>query len=235
MYCPITYLLDQEPCMTDAWQQAFEDISGVHVVQDDFTSFMDTHPQVDCIVAPGNSYGLMDAGYDAAIVSYYGEGLKHAVQRKILDEWFGEQPVGTSMSIEHAGITLVHTPVMRVPSVVRDPMVVYHATRSALIEAMRRGVKAVVLPAFGAGCGKVPHDVVARLMAQAYKQLLNPPSELTWHYAHSLDLPDSLQHALREVQSIPLVDRSDFDYSDPDGLKRERLISRGYATEGDFE
>ncbi|SEO76466.1 macro domain-containing protein [Denitrobacterium detoxificans] len=235
MNLPTIYLLDQEPGMVSVWALAFEGIPVVHVVQDDFAGFMDVHPQVDCIVAPGNSYGLMDAGYDAAIISYFGEGLKHAVQRKILDDWFGEQPVGTSMSIEHAGITLVHTPVMRVPSVVRDSMVVYHAARSALIEAMRRGVKAVVLPAFGAGCGKVPHDVVARLMAQAYRQLADPPAELSWHYAHSLDLPDSLQHALREVQSIPLVDRSDFDYSDLDGLKRERLISRGYATEGDFE
>ncbi len=178
--------------MTDAWQQAFEAIPGVYVVQDDFASFMDAHPRVDCVVAPGNSYGLMDAGYDAAIVSYYGEGLKHAVQRKILGDWFGEQPVGTSISVEYAGITLVHTPVMRVPSVVRDPMVVYHATRSALIEAMRGGVKTVVFPAFGAGCGKVAHDVVARLMAQAYRQLANPPANLSWHYTHLLNLPDSL-------------------------------------------
>lgn len=192
MNLPTIYLLDQEPGMASAWEHAFHGISGIHVVQDDFASFMDAHPQVDCIVAPGNSYGLMDAGYDAAIISYYGEGLKHAVQRKILDVWFGEQPVGASITVEYAGITLVHTPVMRVPSVVRDPMAVYHATRSALIEAMRGGAKAVVLPAFGAGCGKVPYDVVARLMAQAYRQLANPPAELSLHYAHSLDLPDSL-------------------------------------------
>ncbi|MBE6466001.1 macro domain-containing protein [Denitrobacterium detoxificans] len=192
MNLPTIYLLDVAPGMTDAWNRAFQSIPGVHVAQDDFARFMDAHPQVDCVVAPGNSYGLMDAGYDAAIVSYFGEGLKRAVQRKILDDWFGEQPVATSISVEYAGITLVHTPVMRVPSVVRDPMVVYHATRSALIEAMCGGVKAIALPAFGAGCGKVPHDVVARLMAQAYRRLANPPANLSWSYAHSLDLPDSL-------------------------------------------
>lgn len=46
---------------------------------------------------------------------------------------------------------------------------------------------------------------------------------------------EDLQRALNEVRSIAIVDRGDFYISDPESLKRERLISRGYATESDFE
>ena len=87
-------------------------------------------------------------------------------------------------------MTFIHTPVMRVPSAVVDPMLVYHCMRTALIEAMRCGVETMVIPAWGAGCGMLPFDTVAELMAAAYFQVKNPPSKLDWDYANSRQLPD---------------------------------------------
>ena len=80
---------------------------------------------------------------------------------------------------------------LRVPSAIVDPMVVYHAMRSTLIEAMRKGVQTMVVSAFGAGCGMLPFDTVAGLMAAAYRQVASPPKEISWDYANSRgELPD---------------------------------------------
>lgn len=74
-----------------------------------------------------------------------------------------------------------------------DPMVVYHCTRSALLEAMRNGASAMAFPAFGAGTGMVPFETVARLMGEAYDQVASPPEALDWRNAHSRSLPDTVR------------------------------------------
>ena len=61
-----------------------------------------TH-KVQCVVSPANSYGSMDGGYDAAIIDYFGIQLEKAVQKYILDNFYGEQPVGTSFTIDIPG------------------------------------------------------------------------------------------------------------------------------------
>ena len=144
---PEIYLLDRNASMVAAWQEAFENAANVIAVRGYFDCFMDEHPEVDCVVSPANSFGIMDGGYDRVITGYFGRSLMEAVQRKIVDVWLGEQPVGTSISVEYNGMTLVHTPAMRVPSTIADPMVVYHCMRTALIEAMRCGVETMVVPA----------------------------------------------------------------------------------------
>lgn len=191
MKMPKTYLLDRSAGMVAAWEDAFEGVPGVVAVRGEFSRFMDGHPEVDCVVSPANSYGIMDGGYDRAITDYFGTSLMEAVQQKIVGEWLGEQPIGTSISVEYEGITLIHTPAMRAPSEIADPMVVYHCMRTALIEAMRCGAERMVVPAWGAGCGMLPFGVVADLMAKAYFQVANPPKRLDWEYVNSLRLPDT--------------------------------------------
>ncbi len=190
MNLPKIYLLSISLNMVDAWNDAFEGEPNVIIAHDDLARFMDKHPAVDCIVSPASSYGLMDGGYDYAITKYFGKELMRAVQSRILDAWFGEQPVGTSISVKHKGITLIHTPTMRVPSTIVDPMVVYHSMRSTMIEALRDNVRIMVVPAFGAGCGMLPFDVVATLIAAAYRQVADPPTGINWEYATSRLLPD---------------------------------------------
>lgn len=67
---PTIYLLDRSAGMVAAWQDVFEGESDITAVQDDFTHFMDKHPEIDCIVSPANSYGIMDGGYDRVITDF---------------------------------------------------------------------------------------------------------------------------------------------------------------------
>ena len=62
------------------WKRQFGDAEDVDVVLDEFDHFMDGH-EIQCIVSPANSYGIMDGGYDAAIINYFGMDLMLDVQK----------------------------------------------------------------------------------------------------------------------------------------------------------
>lgn len=163
------------------WKRQFFGAEDVNVVLDDFGHFMDKH-KVQCIVSPANSYGIMDGGYDAAITDYFGVKLMHNVQKYILENYFGEQPVGSSFIIDIPGTSqkLIHTPTMRIPSRIKDPHIVYQCTRTTLMTAIQNNVESIVIPAFGAATGKVSRIAVAELMKSAYDQIKNPPKKLNW-------------------------------------------------------
>ncbi len=178
------FLLDRNPDITQMWKLYFSDIPDVKVVCDNFTHFMEAH-DVECIVSPANSYGLMDGGYDAAISDYFGKALIPAVQAYIREHFFCEQPVGTSFIIDIPNSTkkLIHTPTMRIPSIIKDPLVVYQCMRTTLICAMQNNVKSIVIPAFGGHCGGVSPVKLALLMRAGYEQLQDMPEKIDWNYA----------------------------------------------------
>ena len=59
-------------------------------------------PPHDCFVTAANSYGIMTAGIDAAVVRFHGQDPVRRIQNRIQDEHLGEQPIGTC-SIEPTG------------------------------------------------------------------------------------------------------------------------------------
>lgn len=183
------YLLSVDSAMTREWKRYFHGCPDVTVVNMAFHTFMGQY-EVEGIATPGNSYGLMDGGYDVAVIDYFGLGLEMEVRRRIKKEWDGEQVVGTSLLVDIPGSQkkLLHTPSMRVPCPIKDPMVAYHCMRSTLLLAKRRKLKSVVIPAFGGSCGQLRPKTIAELMKEAYDQINNPPDEIDWEYALRADL-----------------------------------------------
>lgn len=181
-----TYLLDTNEEIARAWRGAFANTDAI-VINRSLADFL-CGDDVECVVSPANGFGLMDGGYDQAITDWYGPELQKLVQRRIISEWYGEQPVGTSLFIETDSWPpyLIHTPTMRYPKPIIDIETIYHCTRSALICAMQHKADSVVLPAFGAGCGLVPPAYCARMMAKAYQQILTPPKSISWDYVFAI-------------------------------------------------
>lgn len=175
------YLLSNDKDCYDAFHHYFWKEKDVLPVYADFSDFMRIY-QVECVVSPANSFGIMDGGYDEAITAYYGGALQKSVQAYILSHYYGEQPVGTSFIIDTGrdGQKLIHTPTMRTPSVIREHKVIYQAMRTTLICAMENSVSSIVIPAFGAATGGVPAMTVAYYMRKAYDQIKKPPREITW-------------------------------------------------------
>jgi O-acetyl-ADP-ribose deacetylase (regulator of RNase III) len=172
----------------DAIREFFRDLPNIETVVGRF----ETLPEFDCMVSPANSFGLMDGGVDAAITRFFGAELMYRVQKHIIEEFLGEQPVGTSIIVE-TGHTkrpfLAHTPTMRVPLPIAHTDHVYLAMW-AMLRAVHhhnrtneQKINIIACPGLGTGTGRVPFRQAARQMALAYKNYLNPPTYIDWRVA----------------------------------------------------
>jgi O-acetyl-ADP-ribose deacetylase (regulator of RNase III) len=181
-------LVDPKPAMCLAWSRHFDGLPDVEVV----AAYFEGIPQFDCVVSAANSFGLMDGGVDAAIIRFFSPALMDAVQGRILDEYRGEQSVGTSMIVETGHPEhpfIAHTPTMRVPMEIAHTDNVYRAMWAMLL-AIRwhnrrhaRPIETVVCPGLGTGVGRVPFSEAARQMALAYGHYLQPPRSIDWRFA----------------------------------------------------
>jgi O-acetyl-ADP-ribose deacetylase (regulator of RNase III) len=183
-------LVAPNPTLAHAFEIAFRDLTNVDVVHDSFERLA----AFDCMVSAANSFGLMDGGVDAAIIRFFGIDLERRVQRYILDEYLGEQPVGTAFLITtgHSDHPfLAHTPTMRVPMEIAHTDNVYRAMWAMLLAVRRHNRQAeqpitrIACPGLGIGTGRVPFGEAARQMALAYHHFLAPPTTITWQMAES--------------------------------------------------
>ena len=191
------WLVHPEDAMCTAFRERFAGLPNVRVVKG---LFEDLEPY-DCFVTAGNAFGLMTAGIDAAVVRFFGEPLMQRIQQRIMDQFLGEQPVGTAF-IEATGKQdypfVAHAPTMRVPGSIEGTDNVYCATWAALLAVHNHNVTAdhkietVGFPAMGTGFGGVAFDEAARQMAAAYRHYLNPPHRLDW--GHVIERQKSISY-----------------------------------------
>jgi len=141
-------------------------------------------PAFDCVITAGNSFGLMDAGMDLAVVRFFGSQVMEAIQKQILDDYLGEQPVGTCIltATGHASHPFVaHSPTMRVPMNIQGTDHVYLAMWAALTTIHRhnrtesRPIQSVACPGLGTGTGGMENREAALQLCLAYEHLLRPP------------------------------------------------------------
>ena len=169
------YLIDINPKITSLLKEEFKDFEEVEVVEDNFIHFMNNHKNVECVVSPANSFGFMDGGFDKAIVRYFGIGVKKEVRKYINNYLYGEQPVGTSImvNIPDSNKKLIHTPTMRLPSIIQDQAVVYQCMRVTMMMAINNNIQSIVIPSFGGETGRVDPRLVASYMRQGYQQVVD--------------------------------------------------------------
>jgi len=151
----------------------------------------------DCIVSPGNSFGLMDGGIDAVYAEMW-PGIQEAVQREIRHYYACEQPVGTCLIIPIPGIWdkfLAHAPTMRVPMGIENTDHVYMAMRAVLLAVrvrrnmdlrgalQARTIETVLCPGLGTGAGGMPPERAARHMRMAWDNVREYPAVVDWPYA----------------------------------------------------
>lgn len=163
------YLLDLNRHMTEAWEKTFH-YKNVEIVTSDFQVFVREY-KPDAIVAPGNSFGIMDGGLDREIRNYLGMEAQEKLQRKIKTDWYGELPPGTVTTVKVGVKYIVYTPTMRIPGVITDKIIIYNCMRSSLIELKRLGIQTAMIPAFGGATGAVMYEEIAKCMRYAYEQI----------------------------------------------------------------
>ena len=146
-------------------------------------SFTDI-PKFDCVATAGNSFGLMDAGFDLAVLKYFGPKLQDDIQETILRDYLGEQPVGTAFLTETQNPKnpwVAHVPTMRIPMNIEGTDNVYLAAWATLIAVHKANVSVgakistLVFPAFGTGTGGVSHLEAGLQIRLAIEHYLKPP------------------------------------------------------------
>ncbi len=150
------WLIHPDDEMCDAFRHRFNGLPRVTVMQTRFKYL----PPHDCFVTAANSFGIMNAGIDAAVIRFHGRDLMLRVQSRIMDEYLGEQPIGTSF-IESTGNPdypfIAHSPTMRVPGSIEGTDKVYAATWASLVPVYRHKasnesqIETIVFPAMGLG------------------------------------------------------------------------------------
>jgi O-acetyl-ADP-ribose deacetylase (regulator of RNase III) len=181
-------LVDPKAELCGAFRERFQHFPNVVVIMGRFEQL----PEFDCMVSAANSFGLMDGGVDAAITGFFGDGVQRRVQQRILDEFLGEQPVGTSLIVEtlhpkHPFIA--HTPTMRIPMEIARTDHVYLAMWAMLLAVRAhnrrsaQAIRVVACPGLGTATGCVPLREASRQMALAYEHFLQPPTHLDWRVA----------------------------------------------------
>ncbi len=115
MPLPIKLLLiHPEGAAIQAFRKRFDGLPSVRCIQ---TTYEDLE-QHDCFVTAANCYGIMNAGIDAAVLQVHGVELCTKIQNRILDEYLGEQPVGTAIiepTRSHHNPFVCHAATMRIP------------------------------------------------------------------------------------------------------------------------
>jgi len=176
-------LFDRNPELCDEFYKQFKNYSNVTVINSSLENLL----SYDCIVSPANSFGIMDGGIDLAITNLFGIQLMDRVQEYIINNYLGEQPIGTSFVIETHNKEhpyLAHTPTMRIPMDIRNTDYVYLAMKAMLSEVSKNNnITSVACSGLGTATGRVPFDIAARQMALAYENFLNPPSRIDWEFA----------------------------------------------------
>jgi len=169
----------QEFCEAARWQ--FRNHPEVTVVCGRFEEL----PSFDCVVTAGNSFGLMDAGMDLAVVRYFGRQVMERIQKSILEDYLGEQPVGTCILAPTGHAThpfVAHAPTMRSPMNVQGTDHVYLALWAALTAVHRhnrtepRKIESLACPGLGTGTGGMDALEAALQMCLAYEHFLRPPT-----------------------------------------------------------
>lgn len=169
---------DKEFCDVARWQ--FRAHPEVQVVCGRFEDL----PAFDGVVTAGNSFGLMDAGMDLAVVRFFGRHLMDRIQKQILEDYLGEQPVGTCLIVptDHPTHPFVaHTPTMRIPMSIAGTDHVYLAMWAALTAVHRhnrsegRKIASLACSGLGTGTGGVDFLEAALQMRLAYEHYQRPP------------------------------------------------------------
>lgn len=167
---------------------AVRDSPNVEVFQGRFEKL----PDFDCVATAGNSFGLMDAGVDLAVLKFFGPAIQTRIQEHIAADYFGEQPVGTAILVptghsRHPWVA--HSPTMRIPMNIAGTDNAYLAAWATLREVhhantnQSAGISTLVFPAFGAGTGGLSHLEAGTQIRLAIEHYLKPPEFINPSFA----------------------------------------------------
>ena len=133
---------------------------------------------IDAVVSPANTMGIMNGGYDAVLRRYFGIAIEYTVQ-KYLDKF--KIDVGQAIAVKtgHPKVNwLIVTPTVSVTGegLSGHESVSYACAYNSVKAAHERGVKYLGMTGLGSGVGGIDRRASARQQVQGIEDAL---SEIT--------------------------------------------------------
>jgi O-acetyl-ADP-ribose deacetylase (regulator of RNase III) len=183
------HLVDRDARLVAAWREVFRDFPEVQPNRSDFFE-----QDADAMVSPGNSFGIMDGGIDAAIRDVLGPSIELRVREMLVERHHGELHVGGA-EIVHTGHArwplLIFAPTVRVPDEVSRTVNAYVAFRAVLLAARRHNasrpevpIHSLLCPGLCTGVGAMPPRRCAAQMRVAYRQVKEAPELPSFDVIH---------------------------------------------------
>jgi len=153
-----------------------------------------TELQVDAIVNPANSYGVMGGGVAGEIRKRGGTEIeKEALKRAPI-------PIGKAVATPAGSLPcrfVIHAPTMNRPAEVTTVENVKKATRAALECADKAGLKQIAFPGMGTGVGGVDPEAAAQAMVEVTRSFRFESVQEVLFVAFGQELKEAFQKALR--------------------------------------
>jgi O-acetyl-ADP-ribose deacetylase (regulator of RNase III) len=163
-------LIDRNEEMCDVWEEQFEHCPDITIYHGDFFSV-----PTDCVVSPANSFGFMDGGLDRVISEKLGWDIQRRLQTEIKENYNGELLVGQAILVrtyKDETPYCISAPTMRVPMILNNTVNVYLATKAVFnLLKMNPTIESVTMSGMGTGIGRVPYEICAKQMKQAYVEV----------------------------------------------------------------
>src|SRR3954464_1533091 len=166
----------------------------IHLAKSDITTM-----NVDAVVNPANSLGIMGGGVAAALSRKGGPTIQK--------EAMSMAPIAVGAAVVTNAGTLwakhvIHAPTMDQPGMKVGVENVRRATRAALLAAARNNYETIAFPGMGTGTGQVPYDEAARAMVDELRAHKMPQPSTIWLLATNHDMIYAFEDALR-LASLP--------------------------------
>ncbi len=156
-----------------------------------------TEMDVDAIVNPANSYGLMGGGVALSI--------KNKGGIEIEEEAISNAPIQIGEAVATTGGRLnvgyvIHAPTMEEPAQPTNLDSIKKATLAALKMASELEISSIAFPGMGTGVGGVPKKEASVAMLKVIKDFLgSSPFKKIVLVAHSNDMYDAFKEALQDI------------------------------------
>jgi O-acetyl-ADP-ribose deacetylase (regulator of RNase III) len=173
-------LLDTKTFLCRNIADYFANLPNVEIVNGSFEEL----PFFDCIVTAASAISSANST-DRAVLKFFGEDVEKFLQKRIQEDYLGDQPIGTSLIVEtnhplHPFIA--HSPTLRMQVSMAGKDHVYQGLWATLLAIrqhnklycnyIQKQITTVALPGLGTCVGSVPVDEVARQMSMAYQNFL---------------------------------------------------------------
>lgn len=153
--------------------------------------------QVDAIVNPGNSMGVMGGGIAGLIRRNGGDAIQQAAM--------AAAPIAVGAAIVTTAGSLpaqhvIHVPTMEEPGMRIGAENVRRAARAALIAADMSHMKIIAIPGIGTDLGEVPLDESVRAIVEELRAHKRACPEVVYLVDTNLEVVQAFEDALRNAQ-----------------------------------